>query len=169
MATPSNVAMASAIYAQKVQLKADVYQATNYEASVLAGPNQAAIDGTFSQYWFAPIQAHTAATQQYVSVLSKYAPHVFGGLIETLAYVSTDLLIQGLLATKGSVTPASLTKGLSSLTSYIGAGLIPQPLNFTLSKTNPKNVEKCFWYPEIMGGKFVISSPKPVCGALVSP
>lgn len=164
---PQNIALATALSQQGVHLKAAVYAATNYESSTLADPNEPSLEGTYLQYWFAPMETKTPAVEQYKSVLAKYAKGTFGGLLETIAYVETDLLLKGVAGVHGGVTPSSLTHALNDVSSYTGAGLIPQPVNFTISKTASSNLQKCYWYPEILHRQFVVHGTAPVCGSVV--
>jgi branched-chain amino acid transport system substrate-binding protein len=163
MAVPGNVALAKALGQQSVHLKAAIYDG-NYEESVLQSAGQT-LEGTYTQNPFAP--ARTSATTQYEAALAKYAAGVFGGYIETYAWVSTDLIISGLEQAGSTLTAATLAAGLHKLTSYNASGLLPEALNFSEPKTATANIEKCFWYPQVKNGAWV-SSPDPVCGDLVS-
>jgi ABC-type branched-subunit amino acid transport system substrate-binding protein len=162
MATSSDVALAQAMAQQSVRLKAQVYAATVYEQAETAQP---ALNGAYIQAWFAPVELNTSAVRQYVSTLDRYARGTFGGLHATLAYVDTDLLVAGLQAiTSGSYTAKSLGAAIRTLRHYTGAGLIPRPIDFAVSNTNSVNLQRCYWYPRIKNGQFVITSSKPVCG-----
>ena len=164
---PSNEALAEALDQQGVHLKGAVYSATLYEESVLSGPNEAGLEGSYVQNWFAPVEIDSAATKAYVKVLNKYAPGTFGGLIESLGYVSTELVIDAAAKVKGTPSAATIYSAIKTIKNFKGAGLIPRPLNYSISNTAPANLQNCFWYPEILNQTFVVADHHPTCGTFV--
>lgn len=167
MGLASNLALASALNQQGVHLPGQVYGASVYEASVLSSPSESALEGAYIQYWFAPVELESSATKAYTSTLDKYAPGTFGGEYETIGYVGADLLIHGISSAQGTVSASSVGTAIGGTSDYTGAGLIPEPINYTISRTDPANVEKCFWYPQIKNKQFVITASHPICGDLV--
>jgi branched-chain amino acid transport system substrate-binding protein len=166
LAPTSNVALATALAQQGVHLKGAVFSAAGYEKTVLKDPNESALEGSYVQSRFAPMELHNAATNAYAAALRKYAPGTFGGQIETQSYLAVDLLVQGLQGVKGTPTPSSLKASLLRIKQYTGAGLIPEPINYTISKTSPSNLEKCYWYPQIKHKQWVVTDVAPVCGKI---
>jgi branched-chain amino acid transport system substrate-binding protein len=160
----SDVALARAIQQQNVQVKVQLYLASAYESVALSRANAAALNGTYIEDWFAPTELKSTATERYVATLQKYAPGTFGGLIETTAYVYADLAISGMKNVHGAMTPRALAQSIRQITNYTGAGLLPAPLNYSLPKTAAVNLQTCFWFTRVDGGKFRVLDTKPLCG-----
>jgi ABC-type branched-subunit amino acid transport system substrate-binding protein len=160
----SLLALGTAISQQNVHLKAAVYASPLYEQSTLTDPEEPALEGSYVQYWFKPLQVKDAATAAYKAALAKYAPGNPGGFYATEGYLEADLLIQAIAGVKGAITTNTVGAAMKSLTDYTGAGLIPRPLNFSLPKTATQNQENCFWYVKIKNKQFVSEDAAAICG-----
>jgi ABC-type branched-subunit amino acid transport system substrate-binding protein len=164
MTNGANLTLASDLNQQGVHLKAEVFASPAYDQSVLSDPEEGAVEGAYIQSWFAPVGLKTSTEVSFLAAVKKYSPGSFAGFYFDYGYVLTDLLIQGIERTQGSVTGPNVIKALGKITNYTGAGLTPKAINFTISKTAPQNRENCFWYVQIKNKKFVDTSSKPVCG-----
>jgi branched-chain amino acid transport system substrate-binding protein len=164
MDSHSLVALAVALHQQGAKLKAPIYVAPLYEQTTLTDPNEAGLEGSIVQYWFEPNQVNTPAMAAYKKTMAKYAPGDPLDFSATEGYIQSSLLLQGLQGVHGTATPQSLGAAIKKITNFTGQGLIAKPLNFTLPKSAPQNLQSCFWYLKIKNAKFVPDDQKPICG-----
>lgn len=165
---PGNEGVARAVALQKVHPKAVVFNGAMLQTSTLKQPGAQDLNGDYIWYDFMPIQMNAAPAKAYQQVLSKYEPSATGDYYATIEYISTDLLIRGIAAAQGDITPTSVTAGLKSLKSYGALGLTTSPVNESLSKADPSNVKKCWYVVKVENKKFVPQGTSPVCGKLVN-
>jgi hypothetical protein len=160
--------VATALQQQGVHLKAAIYSNGMYDSSIFATPNESSLVGGYVLYPFTPVEVHNAGTAQYESILRQYAPKVGAGasLLDQFGYLAADLMIQGVDGVSGTVTSASLHTALSSITNYDANGLLTQTSNFTLPKSNPENLLRCYYFIKIQSKSFVPGAK--VCGKLVT-
>jgi len=113
-----------------------------------------------------PIELHTPATMAEQAAFKQYENFTgVPGFDWSQGYLSADLLIKGLQQAGQNPTRASFTSGLRSVTSYDAGGLLPTPINFSNVSAIPTTT--CAYYDQLEGTKFVLATPKPVCGTLI--
>ena len=141
---------------------------SSYDNAYAGAPSFRA--GVYQTSWWLPWTSKKSADPTYFNTIAKYAPHIYGGYTEQLGYLVADEMISGALKIKGNTyTPATETQGLASLKSWDGGGVLPGPVNFTVSprSTNSRNLQRCIWFEHDVNGVFqVMNSGKPYCGSL---
>lgn len=129
--------------------------------------SDSAFDGTKMVDGIVPFfDQSNAATKEFHSAMSKYAPSVGGSKSPfneqvTSAWVSGKLFEAAVKASGSqSITPASIKKGLYTMHDETLGGL-SVPLTFTPGKANPHN---CYFVYGVKSGKFVEpQGVKPQC------
>jgi len=157
------IRLAVALQQQGVHLKAPIWSTIALDNSILTDPHESAFEGSYVQSFFAPPTLQTPAAKRFVATMKKYAPGTYPGFEATFGYVLADLLITGAAGAGRDITGAAVSASLQKITSYTGAGLIPRPIDFAKSKTDPQNAQSCYWYVKIENRNFIPVSEKPVC------
>ena len=166
----TNFALVTAAKQAGVNLKVAV-SATGYGQSLLddSAAVQAA-DGSYFLSLAAPVELNNAATKNFQSALAQYA-HFTGvpGFDYQQGWLSADLMIKGLEVAGQNPTRTSFESGLHGVTSYDAGGLLPSPLNFSLSLFGQLPQTQCSYYLQLKGTTFVPvpADGKPFCGQLL--
>jgi hypothetical protein len=148
-----------------VKLKAVVYP-TGYEPAALTSPAWSLLQGDDFLTGFRPVSLPNAGTEALVSALQRYAhrpPAQFPTLNIYESWVGTDFMIKGIAAAGKNATQEGTIKAMRSVTSYDGAGLLPNPIDFKtiFGHDLPKT---CEWVMAAKPKGFVAQSATPTCG-----
>jgi ABC-type branched-subunit amino acid transport system substrate-binding protein len=160
----ASIRLAVALQQQGVHLKAPVWSTITLGDTILNDPHESAFEGSYVQSWLAPFTLQTPAVKQFVAALKKYAPGTFPGFEATWGYVLADVIVTGAAGAGDNITGSSVFASLQKITSYTGAGLIPRAVDFAKPKTDPQNLQSCFWYVKLENRTYIPVSEKPVCG-----
>ncbi|HEY3941332.1 MAG TPA: ABC transporter substrate-binding protein [Acidimicrobiales bacterium] len=145
---------------------------TGYDNQVLAQPlSSSALD---RGYFAATVNMTTpnAPTRTMLNALKRYDKSYHGGLPDlgtVFAYLSADLMIEGLQRAGTNPTRPAFIANLREVQSYTAGGLLPEALRFDrfgsvagLPKT------ECEYFLQLRGGSYhSTNNGKPVCGPLV--
>ena len=159
----ANIALAVSMQQQGVHVKAPVWSTTLLDNSILQDPHESAFENSYVQSWFAPSTLATPAVEKFVAAVEQYAPSSYPGFFVTYGYVLADVLVAGALNAGTHVTGPSVLAALHKITAYDGAGLTAKTLDFTKSKTDPANLESCYWYVQLVHKQFIPVSMNPTC------
>jgi branched-chain amino acid transport system substrate-binding protein len=163
-------AMAQALKAAGVKYKALVL-ATGYGQDVISDPaTRSAATGIDFASIIAPIEANTAATQNFAAAMKKYAG--VSGIPSWGAYIgwlTTDLMIYGLEKAGPDASSQQFITKLRAST-WNGAGL-ESPTNF--SDIQPtmggQDQGRCLYFIGFDGSTFVPEQgASPLCGSIIS-
>jgi branched-chain amino acid transport system substrate-binding protein len=109
---------------------------------------------------------HTPATLAEQAAFKQYEGFSgVPGFDWSQGYTSADLLIKGLQLAGQNPTRASFVSNLRQVKSYDAGGLLATPVSFSNPTAIPTT--QCAYYDQLQGHKFVLVTPKPVCGTLI--
>jgi branched-chain amino acid transport system substrate-binding protein len=160
--------LALLIAAQQTGVKMKVpILATGYGQPLLDDPQAVqSAQNAYFQTPQVPVELHTAATVTEQAAFQKYEGFTgVPGLDWAYGYTSADLLIKGLEMAGQHPTRASFMSNLRQLSSYDAGGLLPTPVNFRTPQAI--STTSCLYFDQLVGHRFVLVTPKPVCGTLV--
>jgi branched-chain amino acid transport system substrate-binding protein len=144
-----------------------VVLATGYGSEWLSNSQAvASSQGLYFGILQVPPELKTPATLQEQAAFKKYAS--FTGLPDfgwSEGWESASLMIEGLQVAGKNPTRASFIDNLRKVTSWNDNGLLAAPTNFKDYTTPAPN--ECGYTEQLVGHKFVPTSTKPVCSALV--
>jgi branched-chain amino acid transport system substrate-binding protein len=167
MGADTNLAIVTAARQTGVNLKVPVLE-TSYGQELLddAAASQAA-QGAYFQDETQPVELDTPATRQMVSAFRTYANYSgIPGFDYTQGWLAADLMIKGLQLAGQNPTRSSFITNLRKVTNYDANGLLASSDNFAASGQVPAT--QCFYFPQLVGDRFVTKTHKPVCGTLIS-
>jgi branched-chain amino acid transport system substrate-binding protein len=162
----SDIALATAAKNAGINLKQ--YFATGYDQQTLDDPEAvAAAQGQYFGASVVPFELKTPATVNMLDAMKKYVGYTgtvpdFGQLEGWLA---ADLMITGLQGAGSNPTRESLLNALRADTAYTGGGLLPSPVDLSLSAFGKVPTTTCQYYVQ-MEGKAFVPLPKR-CGTLI--
>jgi ABC-type branched-subunit amino acid transport system substrate-binding protein len=157
------IRLAVALQQQGVHLKAPIWTTILLDDSILTDPHESAFEGSYVQSEVAPPTLQAAAVKRFVATLKEYEPGTYPGFEATYGYVLADVLLTGAAGAGHNITGPAVFASLQKITSYTGAGLIPRPMDFAKPKTDPQNLQNCYWYTKIENRNFIPVSENPVC------
>ena len=163
-------ALLSALHNEGVVMKAAV-PATGYGQEIFSQPSAlAAGQGAIFSTAQAPVELKTPATIAEQAAFEKYEN--FSGIPNlnwTYGWLSADLFIQGLKAAGLNPTRASFISGLHNVANWDGGGLLPAPVDLSLSGFGKFPSQACSWFVKLQGSSFVPENGgKPVCGKILN-
>ncbi|HEY3941644.1 MAG TPA: ABC transporter substrate-binding protein [Acidimicrobiales bacterium] len=166
----TDVAIASALKNEGSTAK-QLY-ATGYDNEVLGQPLSAsALNGA---YFLSELNMTdpNAATKTMLSALKKYDKSYKGGLPDlgtVFAYLSANLMIEGLQLAGANPTRPAFIANLRNVSTYNAGGLLPDNLTFTHFGTAAGlPATQCEYYMQLRSGKYYSThGAKPLCGPLV--
>ena len=157
------ISLAQALKQQGVTLKSFAVAGLT-DPAVLKTSN-GALDGALGQtYGPVPIGVNVRAVKTFANAmkaagLNPYAP------AGPVGYLSADLFIKGLKVAGKCPTRDSFITNLRKVSSYDGAGLIPQKVSFVPGGIVPNgNPVTCAWYT-IAKGTDLVPDAKATCGS----
>jgi branched-chain amino acid transport system substrate-binding protein len=84
----------------------------------------------------------------------------------TEGYLNADLMIKGLQEAGQNPTRQSFITNLRQVTNSNAGGLLPTPADFKTFTQYPPQF--CVYYEQLRSHRFVLATPKPVCGTRVT-
>jgi branched-chain amino acid transport system substrate-binding protein len=165
----TELALATAV--KQAGLNAVGVLSTGYAQSTLDSASaKAAAEGDYAFSYWVPYGLHAAGTNAMLAALAKYDPGYKTGEIPTYgmseAYLSTDLMIEGLMHAGKDPTRSSFISGLRTVTAYDADGALTQPVTFALDQFGKTPSKPCSYFVRLTGNGFV---PQPkICGTLLS-
>jgi branched-chain amino acid transport system substrate-binding protein len=162
--------LALATTARNAGLSLKSILATGYDQQTLDDKSAvAAAQGQYFQAFTVPFELHTAPTTQMLAAMKHYA-HYQGSIPDygqVQGWLSADLMIKGLQTAGPNPTRSSFMTGLREVTNFDGGGVLPSPVDLSLSSFGKLPATSCFYYLQLQGAKFV---PLPkVCGSPLTP
>jgi ABC-type branched-subunit amino acid transport system substrate-binding protein len=164
----TNFAIINAAEQAGVTLKV-VESATGYGQALLDDPTAlTTAQGVYFPPVGQPVEANTAATQNFTGALAKYAHYTgipdFGWYS---GWLGADLMIYGLEGAGVNPTRTSFMSYLHSVASYTAGGLVV-PANLTLAAFGTAAPQSCGYLTKLQGKVFVpVNNGQPVCGTLI--
>ena len=129
----------------------------------------AAAQGTYWPTTIVPLDLNNPATNAFIANLKKSDPSYKGSYPSyglTGAYLSSDLMVEGLKVAGQNPTRKSFITNLSQVTSWNAEGLLPSTVGFDHFGTVEKNL--CGYVTKVQGNQFVtINNGKPFCGTAI--
>lgn len=170
LAPSTSLAIVEALRQAGVSMKA-VLLSGGYGADLAQGGPSADTDAQGVTFYmpFEPIELHTAGTEAFAQALAAVGVKGDPSFAEYNAYMSVDMLVQGLKAAGSSPTSTSLITALNGIHNYNGAGLFG---DHTLDLGNRPNAEAgvggCEWYTRLEGTTYkLIPGDEPLCGTVI--
>jgi branched-chain amino acid transport system substrate-binding protein len=170
MINTTNFALLSELRNEGSTIKGPV-MATGYGQEIFGQPTalaagQGGIFGTMQT----PVELKTPATIAEQQAFQKYEN--FSGIPNlnwSYGWLTADLFIQGLKAAGQNPTRASFISGLHNVTNWDGGGLLPAPVDLSLTGFGKFPSQSCQWYVKLQGSSFVPQNGgKPVCGQILT-
>jgi branched-chain amino acid transport system substrate-binding protein len=165
----SNVAMAESLKQAGIPVKGAL-MFSGVDGSLFSNPTAVAeAQGTYWPTTVVPIDLNNPATNTFVSTLKQYDSSYKGGYPSyglTGAYLSADLMIEGLRVAGQNPTRQSFISNLQKVTSWNAEGLLPTSVGFD----HFGHVENtlCGYVTKVEGNQFVtINNGKPFCGTVI--
>jgi branched-chain amino acid transport system substrate-binding protein len=162
----TNLAILTAAKQEGVDLKVPVL-ATGYGQDLLDDSSAVqAAQGAYLENETEPVELNTPATQQMVNAFKTYADYTgIPGFDYTQGWLAADLMIKGLEAAGKNPTRSLFISNLAKVTDYDANGLLASPVNYSDFGQVPAT--QCFYFPQLVGTKFVTKGTKPDCGVLI--
>lgn len=161
----SNFALAEAYKQAGVHTKA-IFFPSGYSSSIIGTPVWSDVQGDIFQVVFHPFYEANAGTKQMQAALEKYAhwsKTQFPSFSQDEAWLSTQLMIQGLEGAGSNPSHADVIKSLRGIKAWNGNGLLPFTINFsTIFGHDP--AETCVWLTKAAPHGFDPIGTAPVCG-----
>jgi branched-chain amino acid transport system substrate-binding protein len=153
-----------------VNLKATLLP-TGYGGDLLqAGPGALrSAQGVYFESAFEPVELHTAATNQFQTLLKSAGVTGDPTEGEYIGYTSVDLLVRGLEETGSHPDSTALIAGLSKVKNYSAAGLLGNnTLNMADRTPTSSGPHNCTYILKLSGPNFdLVSGAEPICGSAI--
>ena len=169
MIDTTNFALLSGLRNEGAVMKAAVL-ATGYGQEILDQPTalaagQGGIFGTMQT----PVELKTPATIAEQQAFQKYENFTgIPNLNWSYGWLTADLFIQGLKAAGQNPTRGLFISGLHNVKNWDGEGLLPAPVDLSLSGFGKFPSQSCEWFVKLQGSAFVVQNGnKPVCGNIL--
>jgi ABC-type branched-subunit amino acid transport system substrate-binding protein len=170
LAPNTGLAILAGLKQQGVSLNGDLL-ASGYGGDLAqGGPSAQSLSQGASFFLpFEPVELHTAGTQQFVDALRAVGVQGDPGFTEYNAYISIDMLVQGLKAAGANPTHASLISALNGIHNYTGAGLFGnQTLDIGGRPNSEAGVQFCEWFVKLHGSNYdLVPGAEPLCGSVL--
>jgi ABC-type branched-subunit amino acid transport system substrate-binding protein len=118
---------------------------------------------------FEPVELHTAGTEAFVQALRAVGVQGDPSFAEYNAYLSVDILVQGLKSAGAHPTQAGLISALNGIHDYTGAGLFGgHTLDLGTRPNSESGVDHCEWYTKLEGTSYaLVPGAEPLCGTVL--
>jgi branched-chain amino acid transport system substrate-binding protein len=170
LAPNTGLAVVTALRQNGVKMKA-VLLSGGYGADLSQGGPNAAQEAQGVSFYlpFEPVEMHTAGTEAFVQALRAVGVQGDPSFAEYNAYLSVDILVQGLKAAGSHPTQAGLISALNGIHGYNGAGLFgDHNLDLGARPNSESGVDHCEWYTKLEGTSYVlVPGAEPLCGTVL--
>jgi branched-chain amino acid transport system substrate-binding protein len=157
------VQVAILLQKQDPQVKT-VVSAAGYDPTLLASVGKF-LPGFTVDIDYVPFESNAPSSRAFLAAMARYSPQVQpGGTQVTLTgWLDADLMIAGLESAGSCPTRAGFIRGLRSVSSYDGGGLLLAPMN---ERTDFGQTGLCHDYVKISptGDSWQVVPPAPICG-----
>jgi branched-chain amino acid transport system substrate-binding protein len=134
---------------------------------ILGTPAAKTLQGSAFSLYFLPANFNTPLAKKTNQLV-----HKFGGAkgrplydFDLVGWLSANLAIQGLTATKGNTNGPKIIAALSNLKNYNAGGLLPAKIGFKNFVTSTDvGANGCLFAVQLKGTRFVPMQPTPFCG-----